>query len=56
MIKVIKQPCFYKKKITHIIKDTTGSGEDYKDIYYFCTMTGHRLKKRECVKCKRVNK
>ena len=57
MIKVIKTPCFFKKKITHIIRDTTGDGKDYKYTYYFCTMIAQRLKKHECVKCKRqINK
>jgi hypothetical protein len=54
MIKVNKHPCDFKRKVSHIISDTTGSGENYIDTYYLCTMTGRRLKKRECVKCKRV--
>ena len=47
-------PCDFKKKVSHVISDTTGSGEKYIDTYYLCTMTGHRLKKIECMKCKRV--
>jgi len=53
MIKMIKHPCEYKKKITHTIVDTTGNSESYTDTYYFCTMIARRLKKRDCVRCKR---
>jgi hypothetical protein len=47
-----KTPCVHLVKVTHIVKDRTGSGNDYNDNYYNCSKLKRRLKsKRECKTC-----
>lgn len=43
--------CLYLNHISQIIKDTTGSGSNYTDSYYYCNKIKKRIQKRHCKNC-----
>jgi hypothetical protein len=52
MTVTIKKPCIYKISKEFIVKDRTGSGEDYIYKDWFCTFFNLKIKKRQCKFCK----
>jgi len=52
MVRIVKHPCKYKIKKETVIKDRTGSGNDYTYKECFCLSTNRKIKKRECKNCK----
>ena len=44
--------CIHLKRFSQIIKDVTGSKNNYIDTYYFCSEMKKRITKKTCNKCK----
>jgi hypothetical protein len=44
--------CLYFIRVTKLVKDTTGAGNDYNDNHYECSkMSNKRISKRACKNC-----
>jgi hypothetical protein len=47
----VKKTCKYLVRPSLLIKDKTGSGEDYIDTYYYCTFLKKRIIRKHCAGC-----
>jgi len=52
MKKTKNNVCEYYTKVSQLIKDKTGSGEDYIDSYNFCSQLKILITKKKCHLCK----
>jgi hypothetical protein len=46
-----KAMCLYLIHVAQLIKDRTGSGENYIDSHWECTKIKQRISKRHCLNC-----
>lgn len=43
--------CDFFTKVSQLIKDRTGDGDNYTDTYVFCSYLKKRIGKKHCVNC-----
>jgi hypothetical protein len=46
-----KSVCKHIIRPSQLIKDHTGSGNDYTDTYYYCNKIKKRITRRNCIRC-----
>ena len=51
-----KSICKHITRPSQLIKDHTGSGEDYTDTYYYCSKLKKRITKKTCHTCRLYEK